>query len=275
LEAGEPQRAAEVVEPLEAERHKKPYWYNGLAAHVAARLGDVDRAREHVGALIDQARRASIGSGGHMLGASMVHDIVSAALTVGLSPSELRPLYELLPDQVTHSSKGIRAGDDACAGRELVAAQLLEAEGEIATASSPYEQAAEAEGSLYPSERGTAHVGAARCLIAAGRLDEAKAHVIEAERLLVRWGGWRVAELEVVRRRLGRGGPVDGPDALTPREREVVALLAEGLTNAELAGRLYISPKTAAVHVSNVLAKLGMASRTEVAAWAIREGLAG
>ena len=97
--------------------------------------------------------------------------------------------------------------------------------------------------------------------------------MIAAEELLARWGGWRVDELEAVRRRLGRGGPVDGPEALTPREREVVALIAEGLTNAELAGRLYISPKTAAVHVSNVLAKLGMASRTEVAAWAIREGL--
>ena len=52
----------------------------------------------------------------------------------------------------------------------------------------------------------------------------------------------------------------------------MVALLTEGLSNAELAGRLYISPKTAAVHVSNVLAKLGMASRTEVAAWARNEG---
>ena len=42
-------------------------------------------------------------------------------------------------------------------------------------------------------------------------------------------------------------------------------LLAEGLTNAELAKRLYISPRTAAVHVSNILRKLGVASRTDVA----------
>src|SRR5262249_39710528 len=41
------------------------------------------------------------------------------------------------------------------------------------------------------------------------------------------------------------------------------------------ARRLYISPKTAAVHVSNILMKLGMSSRTEVAAWAVRSGLAG
>jgi DNA-binding NarL/FixJ family response regulator len=70
------------------------------------------------------------------------------------------------------------------------------------------------------------------------------------------------------------GAGVEGPEALTPREREVVELLAEGLTNAELAARLFISPKTAAVHVSNILAKLGMASRSEVAAFAVREGMA-
>ena len=63
-----------------------------------------------------------------------------------------------------------------------------------------------------------------------------------------------------------RPGPADAGDGggeLTAREREVAGPVAEGLTNAELAERLYISPRTAAVHVSNILAKLGMASRTE------------
>jgi DNA-binding NarL/FixJ family response regulator len=45
----------------------------------------------------------------------------------------------------------------------------------------------------------------------------------------------------------------------------VATLIADGLTNAELARRLYISPRTAAVHVSNILRKLGVASRTDVA----------
>ncbi len=53
---------------------------------------------------------------------------------------------------------------------------------------------------------------------------------------------------------------------LTPREREVALLIADGLTNAELARRLYISPRTAAVHVSGILRKLGVSSRTEVSA---------
>ncbi len=55
----------------------------------------------------------------------------------------------------------------------------------------------------------------------------------------------------------------------------MIALLADGLTNAQLAERLYISPRTAAVHVSNILSKLALSSRTEAAAWAIRTGLAG
>ena len=59
----------------------------------------------------------------------------------------------------------------------------------------------------------------------------------------------------------------------TAREREVLALVAEGRTNRQIAKALFISEKTVSVHVSNVLAKLGAASRTEAAAVARREGL--
>ena len=47
----------------------------------------------------------------------------------------------------------------------------------------------------------------------------------------------------------------------------------KGLTNAAIAKQLYISPRTAAVHVSNILAKLGLGNRSELTAWAIRSGL--
>lgn len=64
-----------------------------------------------------------------------------------------------------------------------------------------------------------------------------------------------------------------GPGALTAREREVLAALAEGRTNEQIAGELYMSPKTASVHVSRILAKLGAENRTEAAAVARRIGL--
>jgi DNA-binding CsgD family transcriptional regulator/tetratricopeptide (TPR) repeat protein len=60
--------------------------------------------------------------------------------------------------------------------------------------------------------------------------------------------------------------PEPDPIGLTPREREVIALLSDGLSNAEIARILYISEKTASVHVSNILRKLGVTSRLQAAA---------
>lgn len=63
------------------------------------------------------------------------------------------------------------------------------------------------------------------------------------------------------------------PDSLTPRETEILALVAEGRSNGEIARQLFISAKTVSVHVSNILAKLDAAGRTEAAAIARRRGL--
>lgn len=57
-------------------------------------------------------------------------------------------------------------------------------------------------------------------------------------------------------------------EVLTPREREVLTLVAAGRSNRAIADELFISVKTVSVHVSNILAKLGVSSRTEAAAWA-------
>ncbi|WP_433462445.1 helix-turn-helix transcriptional regulator [Spirillospora sp. CA-128828] len=80
------------------------------------------------------------------------------------------------------------------------------------------------------------------------------------------------------RARLGTGrssapGPSGPLASLTGREREVLKLVAEGRNNREIAAALFISPKTASVHVSNILAKLNVTSRTQAAAVAHREGI--
>ena len=59
---------------------------------------------------------------------------------------------------------------------------------------------------------------------------------------------------------------------LTPREREIAGLVADVLTNREIAERLVISRRTAESHVENILAKLGFASRTQIVAWILQHG---
>jgi DNA-binding NarL/FixJ family response regulator len=69
------------------------------------------------------------------------------------------------------------------------------------------------------------------------------------------------------------GRPAADAFALTGRERDVLELLALGRTNREIGETLFISEKTASVHVSNLIAKLGVANRTEAAAKARAVGL--
>jgi NarL family two-component system response regulator LiaR len=64
------------------------------------------------------------------------------------------------------------------------------------------------------------------------------------------------------------------PEPLSEREAEVLALVARGLSNQEIADRLFISEKTVRTHVSNILGKLHLANRTQAALYALREGIA-
>ncbi|WP_308401645.1 response regulator transcription factor [Streptomyces roseoverticillatus] len=71
---------------------------------------------------------------------------------------------------------------------------------------------------------------------------------------------------------LGGGGQGRG-NALTEREREVLALIADGRSNREIARALVLSEKTVKTHVSNILMKLDLADRTQAALWAVRHGI--
>jgi DNA-binding CsgD family transcriptional regulator len=251
LEAGELDRVATMVAELEAAVGRGHMAVPGLAFHLACRRGDVEaaeRALVDVDAMLaEQTWRSG----------SQAHDLISAALHVGLPlPVVDRMHVDMLDADVLGEY------------RVMVDAQVAEAHGESAAARDGYAELVDSE-VLPPFVRGTARLGVARCLLTLGRPEAAAVEVAAAEPLLARWGGWRVAELDQLRTRLDlppAGQAVTGLAALTPREQEVSLLIASGLTNAELARRLHISPKTAAIHVSNILHKLGVTSRQEVAA---------
>jgi DNA-binding CsgD family transcriptional regulator/tetratricopeptide (TPR) repeat protein len=67
--------------------------------------------------------------------------------------------------------------------------------------------------------------------------------------------------------------PRETPDGLTAREREVVALVAQGKSNREIADTLVVAERTVETHVSNILGKLGFSRRGQIAAWAVAHGL--
>jgi DNA-binding NarL/FixJ family response regulator len=62
---------------------------------------------------------------------------------------------------------------------------------------------------------------------------------------------------------------------LTQREADILRALAEGLSNAEIAGRIWLSPETVKTHVKSILLKLGVRDRTQAVVWAYRTGFVG
>jgi DNA-binding NarL/FixJ family response regulator len=181
-----------------------------------------------------------------------------------------------------------------------VAANRRTAEAELSRVTGPadparWAAAAEAwEALAYPWHEGYARWRQAEALLAQGApRPEAAAALARAWALADGLGaGPLVAEVASLARRArielpsaaaggGEEAPAPpGPSAtdelgLTPREREVLALVADGRTNRQIAEALFISNKTASVHVSNILAKLGVANRGEAAAVAHRLRLTG
>ena len=231
----------------------------------------------------------------------------------GYSPSVIRPAAVALSARADRAVQARASGDDQAAGAELTAAEELlriaregaafpkrprfilgpEARGWLARAEAEYERAQgtnapqgwqavlDAFGPAYVYETARTRWRLAEALAEAGRRDEAEEQWRQAAQTADRLGAKPLRRaLGDLARRARIGTAPDLPDAavlasLTSREREVLRLIAAGRSNREIASVLFIAPKTASVHVSNILGKLGAASRTEAAAIAHREGLAG
>ena len=162
------------------------------------------------------------------------------------------------------------ARPDLGAEAALLAGRVAAARGDAAAAARELEAASARFGALgLPLETGRSRLALAG-VQAARDSPLALASARLARDAFERLGARRDADLAAaLLRELG----ATGRDALTGREREVLGLVAAGLSNAEIAAQLVIAPKTAEHHVGRVLAKLGVRSRAEAAAHAVRDGL--
>jgi DNA-binding NarL/FixJ family response regulator len=165
------------------------------------------------------------------------------------------------------------ADERTSAAARFAAGRLLAASGDE-RARSDLHAALEAFARLnLPHEAARAQLELARSLASeapAGAASEARSALVVFERL----GAGRDADAAAeLLRTLGEPGGRAWPrrhGTLTKRETEVLSLLAGGCSNAEIAGRLYISKRTAEHHVASILSKLELRSRAEAAAYAVR-----
>ncbi|GGX34120.1 LuxR family transcriptional regulator [Streptomyces lomondensis] len=184
-------------------------------------------------------------------------------------------LVELARDIACHGEDGTPQGPEGHAW-------LARAEAECVRAVSGPDAAAWAEavsafgyGDVH--ERARCRLRYTEALVAAGRREEAAAEARAVRETAERLGA--VPLREQVDALVRRGRLSDTPDGgdragvLTAREQDVLRLLALGRSNRQIGEELFISGKTASVHVSNILAKLGASSRGEAVAIAYREGL--
>jgi len=218
------------------------------ARAAAAALGYAAAARDH--GLAEEAR--------HLLGRLR-------------APAEKLDVTGALQEahRLTFTAEAARAGAAAGApGPDLLAA---------------WDAAAQAWDRLgQPHALACALLRAAEAAMDHGDRDAAAQRLVRAAPLADELGAGPLREQIGSLARRARLGPPSGPadeqapgiPGLTARETEVLRLVAAGRSNREIAAELFISAKTASVHVSNILAKLNVASRTEAAAIAHRAGLA-
>jgi DNA-binding CsgD family transcriptional regulator len=260
-------------------------WY-AARGDLPAAVASFDRAVELVATLWSQSFPARIRLTGLLLGA--LADAAGAAPSSG----------HRLPGQLAARAPGLVSGVEAVLDRVRARRRPFGPEGLAWTARvraeelrlgahleparvdhdelvAAWREAVEAFETMgHPYEVARSQAGLARVLGDAGEVPQARAVASAARRTAEVVGAAPLAAS------LGPpvpdAAPVERPaGGLTPREREILQLVAQGRSNGEVARELFISVKTVSVHVSNILAKLGAAGRTEAAAIARREGLLG
>jgi DNA-binding CsgD family transcriptional regulator len=270
---------------------REPQWIGplgSLRAELERRGGDLEAARAAIEDALDRldfcsedvARMARVAATGVRVEA----DAAVRARDLGEDPSF-----------AIASAHALLARVEACAegDRPIEAAFLTTARAEAARAEGAddpalWTAAVDAWEALdRPYRSAQARRRTAEALLASGDREAATAAALAAlDAARTIGAAWLASEIEgfALRARLRLEHPDEEPAepppagdedpfGLTPRERQVLALLAAGQTNREIGGALFMAEKTASVHVSRILAKLDVRSRTEAAALAHRVGM--
>ncbi len=263
-----------------------------LQAELERRDGNLEAARDVVEAALDRLEFCTEDvrflSQVAATGAAVEADIAERARDVGDETARSDALERLEPlllrvEAAAVDERPLEAAHLATANAEATRARgepdpaaWAAAADAWAAASRPYGEAQarqrEAEAHVAVGDREAAAVAASAALTTARELGAAWLET-EADGLIAR-ARLRIDQPED-EPATEPTTSADEPFGLTPRERQVLVLVARGATNREIGAELYMAEKTASVHVSRILAKLDVRSRTEAAAVAHRHGLAG
>ncbi|WAZ19356.1 AAA family ATPase [Streptomyces cinnabarinus] len=266
-------------------------WMGTLVAGIvrtdaAALAGDpeaaVERMRSTVAVLTDEAgTRPDVTVRLAALALSAVADR-AAELRLGGDGAGARHWADMATELVESArDSAVRGGEQSPQGPEGMA-WLARAEAEWLRATSGPDAAAWGKAVAAfdygdPYELARCRLRFAEALLTAERREEAAVEAAAVRETAVRLGARPLLERVDALIRRGRladsGSAADRTSPLTAREQDVLRLLAQGRSNRQIGEELFISGKTASVHVSNILAKLGAASRGEAVAVAYREGL--
>ena len=215
-------------------------------------LGNPAAAHEHLGPACDHVEREGIGEPGTT---RFVFDDVEALIGLGALDDAERRLRLIEGHARRLDRRFALAASARCRG------VLATARGEMDAALSAFAEA-RVDAETFDAGRTLLALGAA--LRRAARRREARETLEQAQRIFDRIGA--AAWSELARVEASRvGGRTAAGDELTPTERKVVELVAQGLPNREVAAALFVTPKTVEFHLRNVFRKLGVRSRAELA----------
>jgi predicted ATPase/DNA-binding CsgD family transcriptional regulator/DNA-binding XRE family transcriptional regulator/Tfp pilus assembly protein PilF len=184
--------------------------------------------------------------------------------------------------QLKAASMALREGADLAAGHPQVVGIILCNEGNLAAkqgnwkqAAARYEAAIEASGTGgHAHDVLEAMTGLGRACYRLGQEDEAARHLHAAEALANEIGHPRLlSDVKAALAEIAGGSSGHLPGDLTARQAEVLRLLADGLSNKEIASRLFLSPGTVERHLATIYHKLGLGGRVEAVRYAMENGL--